>query len=84
MDLSKEKPKLHESYWYIDTDGEQWEILQKENCMEDMDKYNFAQKNFFPTREALLEDAFDVLMRLTLQDAETVGHMIVDARKRGM
>lgn len=76
-----EKPKLHESYWYIDTDGENWTILQKENCMEDMDKYNFAQQNFFYDVDSLEENAFDVLTRLTLLDAESVGRMIVSHRK---
>lgn len=76
-----EKPKLHESYWYIDTDGDNWTILQKENCMEDMDKYNFAQQNFFYDVDSLEENAFDVLTRLTLLDAESVGRMIVSHRK---
>lgn len=77
-----EKPKLNESYWYVDTDGESWEILQKENHMEQIDKYNFAAKNFYRTREDLEQDLFDLLMRLTLQDAETVSRMLVGRGNR--
>lgn len=75
-----EKPKLHEDYWYIEVEqDDNWDIKQKKNEMADMDKYNFACANFFATEDIAAENAFEMLLELTLYDTEQVGEMI--ARK---
>ncbi len=72
-----EKPKLHESYWYIEVNTDDtWEIKKRLNEMADMDKYNFACENFYQTDDEAAADAFEMLMRLTLYPAEKVGEMI--------
>lgn len=72
-----EKPKLHESYWYIELEqDDSWDIKHRKNEMADLDKYNFACANFFTTEDIAAENAFEMLLALTLYDADKVGEMI--------
>ena len=77
-----EKPRLGEKYWYIEVDNDDsWRILQKENKLEDMDKYNFASENFYQSKDEAQDDAFEMLQKLTLLSAEEVGRMIVNYKQ---
>ena len=72
-----EKPKLGESYCFIEiADDTSFRISFKENCLDDMDKYNFACGNFYENSEQAEDAAFEMLMQLTLFEAEEVGRMI--------
>jgi len=74
-----EKPKLGEKYWYIEANpDDSWGIYLRENVLGDMDKYNFACGNFYKNKEAAEADAFEMLMRLTLLDADEVGRLILN------
>ena len=77
-----EKPKMGEKYWYIEVDSDNnWRILQKENHLEDLDKYNFASENFYHSKDEAQDDAFEMLQKLTLLSAEEVGRMIVNYKE---
>ncbi len=77
-----EKPRLGEMYWYIEVDSDDsWRILQKENHLEDMDKYNFASENFYQSKDEAQDNAFEMLMKLTLLSAEEVGRMIMNYKE---
>lgn len=72
-----EKPKLGERYCFIEiSDDTSFQIGTKVNCLDDMDKYNFACGNFYESREQAEDGAFDMLMQLTLLEAKEVGRMI--------
>ena len=77
-----EKPRLGEMYWYIEVDNDDsWRIREKENKLEDMDKYNFASENFYQSKDEAQDNAFEMLMKLTLLSAEEVGRMIVNYKE---
>ena len=77
-----EKPGLGERYWYIEVDNDDsWRIREKENKLEDMDKYNFASENFYQSKDEAQDNAFEMLMKLTLLSAEEVGRMIVNYKE---
>lgn len=77
-----EKPRLGEIYWYIEVDNDDsWRIREKENKLEDMDKYNFASENFYQSKDEAQDNAFEMLMKLTLLSAEEVGRMIVNYKE---
>lgn len=77
-----EKPRLGERYWYIEVDNDDsWRIREKENKLEDMDKYNFASENFYQSKDEAQDNAFEMLMKLTLLSAEEVGRMIVNYKE---
>lgn len=77
-----EKPRLGERYWYIEVDNDDsWRIREKENKLEDMDKYNFASENFYQSKDEAQDNAFEMLMKLTLLSAEEVGRMIMNYKE---
>ncbi len=77
-----EKPRLGERYWYIEVDNDDsWRIREKENKLEDMDKYNFASENFYQSKDEAQGNAFEMLMKLTLLSAEEVGRMIMNYKE---
>ena len=77
-----EKPRLGERYWYIEVDNDDsWRIREKENKLEDMDKYNFASENFYQSKDETQDNAFEMLMKLTLLSAEEVGRMIMNYKE---
>ena len=77
-----EKPRLGERYWYIEVDNDDsWRIREKENKLEDMDKYNFASEKFYQSKDEAQDNAFEMLMKLTLLSAEEVGRMIMNYKE---
>lgn len=78
-----DKPAIHNLYYALDIaeDLQSFSYIQKENVMDQMDRYNFAAGNWAPTLKEIKGKAFAILLFLTGEDEATVSQMIFDAEK---
>lgn len=76
-----EKPKLNESYWYIDLQEDGWwQISQAVNTLSYMDVYHIANHNCFASLDEAQEHAYDLLLALSGESEETVAYMLYEKR----
>ena len=79
-----EKPTIHSTYHYIDLydDWDDFDYTQKENLIDQTDKYNFATGNWSYDLEELENRTYEVLHALTTLNDEEIAAIMVRHEKR--
>ena len=79
-----EKPKTHTNYHSTDLhdDWSDYDYAEKENKMEQIDKYNFATANWDYDLTALENRTYEVLHALTTLNDEEIAAIMVRHEKR--
>lgn len=81
-----DKPRLHTSYYFIDLldDWNDFNYRQRENVMDQTDRYNIATKNWSYDLADLEARTYDILHLLTCkEDAEIAAIMIRQEERSG-
>lgn len=79
-----EKPTIHSTYHYIDLydDWDDFDYAEKENLIDQTDKYNFATGNWSYDFEELENRTYEVLHALTTLNDEEIAAIMVRHEKR--
>lgn len=79
-----EKPKINTTYHYIDLydDWSDYDFAEKENAMDQTDKYNFATGNWDYDFTALENRTYEVLHALTTLNDEEIAAIMMRHEKR--
>ncbi|MEE0206650.1 MAG: hypothetical protein UEX93_07255 [Peptococcaceae bacterium] len=79
-----EKPKIHTTYHFIDLydDWSDYDYAEKENQMEQIDKYNFATANWDYDFASLESRTYEILHALTTLSDEEIARVMVRHERR--
>lgn len=79
-----DKPQLNTSYYYIELNNT-WDdfiYAQKENVMDQTDRYNIATNNWSYDQSDLEARTYDVLHILTCKEDRDIAAMIIQQNER--